>query len=1030
MYTLFTNRIIMTRRLTQSFERYATETAVAEGQTAESQDQACSSSSDDEGPQRPPGCVMSNSEKMVMWESKIPYESEAQTFEVQNLVAQNVEAQNLEAHVPEVHFSEGILKEVSLMEKLKHIVFSAFWYKWLLATLRNRLLLVSSDENILKNIRATIFRVLPTPTPISTRSKVPSSRAIFQIYWPLRSFLSDQWSSRQDADQVGDILTLTGTFSEAQALTCNAYLNQTWPLTGGRTLHLIAEVLKTDKKRIYIQSEDANVTAFENGDSIHVEVEGTRQAIVDIAEQLCWLAAALRSSPFTGQLCYCIPRIYSAEFIKTPLQMTFGTSMSNQPPMDSNTIPPNFFKLDVDFMRLDPDDDNRGTCWRQLFGSAVLVRGFPIHRRSQPKLGLEIPLNVAAGLLGTKYINQFDNIAFVKGFSAMLSPSAEIEDLMIWHFNCVQADSYISYLDFEIPKIQINKSAVSYKRHIIGWSQDAKHHVGSANSNYDVGLTNAKQVDSSCALHACSLSPVINVSDGQPYQISKDQYSKYCNSEQLPNIIRRLSNRFVCFWDVQGQRGWLVNGIGALSHLVRASVRSDEDQTPEYLELIQGQFKEPSCPHLFDAPRKFLCDPHNQSTVILKFQHKGSTRTETLEDRAIQYYHILDNAFNYQEKHQARLKCTPRGMLEGWEFYDLIWRRDDSHTARHTTIAPMGKGWIDLLKDIGAITLLGSGFGELMEPSDCAKPLCPAWQTLPTQRFYVATSLPVLQKVMQLYGGNSKAYPRQITESISWLTPAALFDCCGCQTGSAASQLVQVPWPTEKISLLAKTCDVSDVLCNNHSIVVFGHNEIYDWHWPDFGPPLKGPPPPPPITRDHHKDSESGTSASSVSMTLPSWRSQPISTTESSVTTQHIPSAQGSQSQHTYGPSKLYGHTRQINGNIYHITHNTITAMDAAASSNQVWTQLQPDTFHQNSLLQPPCSLSTAPAKQDSPEVRRLDTTVHFQSNERRKREGTGDLEVEPIKKQRLHSARSNTIDVEVDINQAFRSVSTDFDQL
>jgi hypothetical protein len=70
-------------------------------------------------------------------------------------------------------------------------------------------------------------------------------------------------------------------------------------------------------------------------------------------------------------------------------------------------------------------------CWHNLLRNPVLVKGYPILRRSEPNTGLEIPLNIMAALARALRATTFNKRLFVKGFCTMLIPNKQIGDLLI-----------------------------------------------------------------------------------------------------------------------------------------------------------------------------------------------------------------------------------------------------------------------------------------------------------------------------------------------------------------------------------------------------------------------------------------------------------------------------------------------------------------------------------------------------------------------------------------------------------------------
>lgn len=110
-----------------------------------------------------------------------------------------------------------------------------------------------------------------------------------------------------------------------------------------------------------------------------------------------------------------------------------------------------------------------------------MVRGYPILAKHERSLGLEIPLNIMAGLVGSSQVMNFDQKAFVKGFSAMLVAVRSFRDLLVWHYNYDEKGERISYNDngAQIHDTDgINMLDVSTMRQVVGWCADCTFHAG------------------------------------------------------------------------------------------------------------------------------------------------------------------------------------------------------------------------------------------------------------------------------------------------------------------------------------------------------------------------------------------------------------------------------------------------------------------------------------------------------------------------------------------------------------------------
>ena len=69
----------------------------------------------------------------------------------------------------------------------------------------------------------------------------------FTADWNPTEFLCQQFGSQCDISRLlGEVLTFTGTATDAQILPCSEYLDQTWPTTGLAFLELLRKALVSD----------------------------------------------------------------------------------------------------------------------------------------------------------------------------------------------------------------------------------------------------------------------------------------------------------------------------------------------------------------------------------------------------------------------------------------------------------------------------------------------------------------------------------------------------------------------------------------------------------------------------------------------------------------------------------------------------------------------------------------------------------------------------------------------------------------
>lgn len=202
-----------------------------------------------------------------------------------------------------------------------------------------------------------------------------------------------------------------------------------------------------------------------------MEALGVGDSVAEVGEQLAWLGSALRSSPYSLGVAYCTP--YVSEIY-----------LENAPRLELEMPPEIFCKIGFRLCQEDNLETSNGQCWHNMFRNPVVVKGYPIPRRDMLESGLEIPLNMMAGLAQTRCINTFNGKIFIKGFSTMLIPTKYSEDLFIWHLLYNENGNRISYLDNTIPHAEnINLSNLEKSRHVLGWCSDVRNYAGRKSVN-------------------------------------------------------------------------------------------------------------------------------------------------------------------------------------------------------------------------------------------------------------------------------------------------------------------------------------------------------------------------------------------------------------------------------------------------------------------------------------------------------------------------------------------------------------------
>jgi hypothetical protein len=204
-----------------------------------------------------------------------------------------------------------------------------------------------------------------------------------------------------------------------------------------------------------------------------VSIMAGAQHISDFAQQLAWLAATLRLSPYKHGLATCCPSIY-------------GLTTATIPDDNSAIKTTGVCHLSFDFECLAiTDREDRGLCWASMLRNPILVTGFPILRRPDSRSGLEVSLSAMASLVLSNEVVQIGQRIIMKSFNMLLIAVLATTNVMIWHC-LVSADlsERISYFDRRLEAVDLTQSKVQSlrsletMRHIIGWCSKATDFCG------------------------------------------------------------------------------------------------------------------------------------------------------------------------------------------------------------------------------------------------------------------------------------------------------------------------------------------------------------------------------------------------------------------------------------------------------------------------------------------------------------------------------------------------------------------------
>lgn len=161
-----------------------------------------------------------------------------------------------------------------------------------------------------------------------------------------------------------------------------------------------------------------------------------------------------------------------------------------------------------------------------------------------------------------------------------------------------------------------------------------------------------------------------------------------------------------------------------------------------------------------------------------------SSSNYTFKDRVEQICHTLEQILIHQEDRTnlgnfsgSELRLVDHEILEGFDFMDIA-TEEDHFWARMTHVQARGTGWTYFTRAIHAVTLFGSGFGELITPCDTAS-VCSSWTGVPKGQEYLAVCVSMVKEILRKKG-NTRELPWRIVRDLYWYVPDKAFEQCQC----------------------------------------------------------------------------------------------------------------------------------------------------------------------------------------------------------------------------------------------------------
>ncbi|MCJ1405385.1 hypothetical protein MMC11_008613 [Xylographa trunciseda] len=589
-----------------------------------------------------------------------------------------------------------------------------------------------------------------------------NSHHTVQIQWDFLGFLREQFGGYKEV-ALGSIVTLSGTAKLAQATTAGEYLEWNWPRTGPACLAALQQAAESPGLQSSItwpELDDVEiaVTLSESTGEVSIDIRGVIDNFSSITEPLSWIGSTFQFST----------------------EKTIRYSIAS---IDGDHLPD--YTITFSHHPLTEDELNDANCWHPLFDHGVIARGFPVMERSGQK-GLELSLYMMTALGGVQRAFVYQGGVILKGFSAAFVPIERYNDSIQWHMVQNEDGKRLTYQEVvqRCPNRSMLKDVslecLKYSRAILGWCSTVQGRLGTAdfdykNIDYAEGLSDASR---DVTITGANLGLSEHATMGLSVAFGRKGSKKHiARSGTFKTILDCAEDTPVVLFDPSkpDRRAWLVSASDAILHIVHTqNTHRPFKVNGEQVELCHADPEKNG----WKAGRDAIL---RNASVKLEDSEWPDERAIYFRDRFAGLWSDFEARLDMVEQSipdGIKVRGTWRHFLRGWQYMDLA-DRASSFGYKETTLHGTHGAWVHLVHEIDALVLFASGLQDLFRPLSGTR-ICPKWRTVPTEKDYLTTGVPMLKRLFTKAG--SRTTRNYLAGRLQWHKGCKLFedyDCCG-----------------------------------------------------------------------------------------------------------------------------------------------------------------------------------------------------------------------------------------------------------
>lgn len=395
---------------------------------------------------------------------------------------------------------------------------------------------------------------------------------------------------------------------------------------------------------------------------VNFDIYGRPEEVTALVQGLAWLGAVLRSNP---------------KDMRCP---TYWKPITEDVDGKDGEL-----TIRYDWVHLDPTET---LCWLSLFTNPSIANGFMIPDRGA-EIGLEIPLQMMAALVGTDLATDFDGGVVMKGYSSMFIPVKRVENRVQWHY-VSNSDPYerltfqggISKCSARLLNDRLSLDDVYFARNFVGWCSTASTVIGSDLVDFKkLSYTSAEILNTSIRFSSLTLGI-------QQFAVAQMEFSMgprdgrlhYRREGPLEVVLSAAENTPIVLYDYDERRAWLVSAIEVMLYV--AQYRNHLDPCSSNGNPVQL----PSICSTGPSLKKLLLQSES-----IELNESGTFKLgDMLRDVWNILEVILDHGVNGKSQAGKAIRNPLNDELKGVEFKAIVQQRSPVHVKKSTLKSSSG----------------------------------------------------------------------------------------------------------------------------------------------------------------------------------------------------------------------------------------------------------------------------------------------------------------------------------------------------